>query len=510
MSFEDLAICAPDGTMKEDTLMVNKIKNKLQNIVYYNDDHSKSPVCTSELSEINGATWTLPSTWQELTKEIESGEDKIVFHIDMIIKSGENIKDFIKSLKTLIKFMPGNKPLKIVVLTTPTTTQQQIQELKDANILGIGYDTIYYSFEQAAEATAALIAGKPYWPEHIISQLPIEEKKPVQIYFRSPSGTDVTKVDPNVVTDYNKILPVDVITCDSWDELDMLLGQQPHQLSIHANVFALTDISYISETLKILQKRLKVLRLEIPIAIVVEKTTPRSLIEKAKESGIQGLIPYHGDWDNIDIMQGLDALTNRITHWPEHIINQLPIDKPVHVVFRKNWEVYIKSNIADAVKNNPLIAIRCCSEWNELGEILKDRPNQIAVHVDMIGSNSVTVHEFFSMLDTLIKISIPDGNRIPIAVIIEKTTNISLVKEIQKTDVLGIIPSSVTFDISESIKGVDALSNRIPYWPKYILEQLPGAKKTITKNTITITPRQAQIADLILERGLSNKRIKHH
>ena len=70
----------------------------------------------------------------------------------------------------------------------------------------------------------------------------MNNKKPVQIYFRSPSSDDVTKLDPNVVADYNKLLPVDVITCDSWDELDILLSQKPNQLSIHANVFALTDI----------------------------------------------------------------------------------------------------------------------------------------------------------------------------------------------------------------------------------------------------------------------------
>lgn len=333
-----------------------------------------------------------------------------------------------------------------------------------------------------------------------------KESKPVQIYFRSPSGNDVTKLDPNVVAEYNKILPVDVATCDSWDELDTLLSQKPNQLSIHANVFALTDISYISETLKMLQRKLKILRLEIPIAIVVERTTPRNIVEKAKEAGIQGLVPYHGDWDNEDIMQGLNALTNRIIHWPEHIINQLPISKPIHVLFRTDWEEQYTSNIVNTVSETLNLTIICCTEWNKLGDILKENPSQIAVHVGMLGLDSVTVHEFISMLETLVKLSA--NKPVPVAIIIDNTTPLSIVRELQKTNVLGIIPSAPSFGVAESMKGVEALTNRIPYYPKHILEQLPGAvKKTVTKNSITLTDRQMQVVNLITERGLTNKKI---
>ena len=334
-----------------------------------------------------------------------------------------------------------------------------------------------------------------------------KNKKPVQIYFRSPATTDVTKVDPNIIAEYNKILPVDVATCDSWDELDILLSQKPHQLSIHANVFALTDINYISETLKMLQKKLNILRLEIPIAIVVEKSTPRNIIEKAKELGIQGLIPYHGDWDTVDIMQGLHALTDRIIHWPEHIINQLPGDRQIHLVFRKDWKEFITSDIVKAIEKNTDLTVIACGEWNDLGEALKEKPSQIAIHASMIESNGVTVHEFFSMLETLIKVSIPDNKKIPIAFITEKITPLSFVKELQKSNVSGILPAAPSFGIEEGIKGVEALRNRIPYWPKHILDQLPGAKKTVVQNTIKLTQRQSQIVNLISERGLTNKKI---
>jgi hypothetical protein len=49
------------------------------------------------------------------------------------------------------------------------------------------------------------------------------------------------------------------------------------------------------------------------------------------------------------------------------------------------------------------------------------------------------------------------------------------------------VPSADTFGYAETYKGVEALFNRIPYWPKHILDQLPGAKKKITKNLKPLT-----------------------
>ena len=48
--------------------------------------------------------------------------------------------------------------------------------------------------------------------------------------------------------------------------------------------------------------------------------------------------------------------------------------------------------------------------------------------------------------------------------------------------------------------------NRIPYWPKHIIEQLTGAKKP-KNQTHALTPRQVDVLHLIKDRGLSNKQI---
>lgn len=337
----------------------NIVRKKLPNIVYYNDDHSKSPTCTHELSMALGATYSLPSTWSELTKEIENGEDKITFHIDMISKSSTRVKDFVDSIKTIIKFMPNHKPLRILVLIKPETTQYMVQQLKDAGVFGIGFDINYYSIAEVIESVKHQINGEPYWPEHIINKLPGEKKKPINVFFRKD--------------------------CEKY---------------------------------------------------------------------------FHK-------IGGPEA------------VNKLSNNAP--------WQVLM------------------CSSWDDLGKAMDQEPHQICFHVDMVTQHSATMSECVSMIDTLARIS--NLQKIPIGIGIDRNTPMSLIKEAQKCDILGIVPAALDFGIEEAYKGIEALFNRIPYWPKHILQQLPGAKKTVTQNTIRLTSRQAQIVNLISERGLTNKKI---
>ena len=146
---------------------------------------------------------------------------------------------------------------------------------------------------------------------------------------------------------------------------------------------------------------------------------------------------------------------------------------------------------------------KMCESWDELSEVLKLYPHQIIFHQDMLNLNATTLHEFVSMIDTLAKMT--TSKSIPIGIAIEKTMPISMIKEFQKSNIYGIIPSAGDFGIDETHKGIEALFNRIPYWPKHILEQLPGNKKKTKAEIVDLTPRQIDVLKLIKERGASNK-----
>jgi DNA-binding NarL/FixJ family response regulator len=143
----------------------------LKNIVYFNTDHSQSKGCTEKLSSEARCTYTLPSTWAELTNSIEHGEQYIAFHINMIKNANVSIAEFIDAITNITKFMHG-VVLKIGVVITDQTPLKDIKDLQKTVVTGLLLDINCYSVEDAAIATAELLEDRPYWPKYIIEKLP--------------------------------------------------------------------------------------------------------------------------------------------------------------------------------------------------------------------------------------------------------------------------------------------------------------------------------------------------
>lgn len=185
-----------------------------------------------------------------------------------------------------------------------------------------------------------------------------------------------------------------------------------------------------------------------------------------------------------------------------------PIDnRPIVACFRNDHSVYVSTSVREKIHAGTMLwRPMFCSTWEELGSVLQHHPDMICFQMGMVSKTGLPVGEFSNMVETLLKLT-NVNKQIPITVSIDRRTTLTTIKELQKTSILGIVPCYTDFGVDETIKACDALINRIPYWPKYIIEQLPGAVKTVTKNTITLTQRQAEIADLISSRGLSNKKI---
>ena len=180
-------------------------------------------------------------------------------------------------------------------------------------------------------------------------------------------------------------------------------------------------------------------------------------------------------------------------------------NKPLHIYFGDE----LKENDLANSKANEVIAlldcrIKWCTSFLELSNSVYEQPKNIVVHVDKIKKNG-SIAEFMLMLDTLIKYA--NISRPNIGIVIEKDTDITTVKELQKHKILGIVPSVESFDKNECVKGINSLLNDQSHWPKEIISKLPGNKKSITKSNIHLTDRQTQVYDLIALRGLSNKQI---
>jgi DNA-binding NarL/FixJ family response regulator len=153
----------------------------LPKIIYFNDDHSKTARCTSSISEKIHCTYSLPSTWSELSKELEAGGKFLVFHSEMIARSVHSSPaEFIDAVRTMSKFIPDCCGLKIAVIVRKNTPLKLVKDLQRLDVQGIVLDYRDYVIEDTVMAVNALINGIPYWPKEILRALPGAVKKPTK------------------------------------------------------------------------------------------------------------------------------------------------------------------------------------------------------------------------------------------------------------------------------------------------------------------------------------------
>ena len=78
-----------------------------------------------------------------------------------------------------------------MILITKETTYSNIKELKAAQIQGIGLDINFYPIEEVSKAAESFLKGIPYWPNHIIEQLPGNKKKNIKAKTITPRQKEV-------------------------------------------------------------------------------------------------------------------------------------------------------------------------------------------------------------------------------------------------------------------------------------------------------------------------------
>jgi len=218
------------------------------------------------------------------------------------------------------------------------------------------------------------------------------------------------------------------------------------------------------------------------------------------------------NWSTACTIEGKPVLIDDVSKYMNNTLLENSIEppedpRPVHLYFNRNLPVgYQLPEMKEKLAGLGLpFNIIYCFSWSELSEHMKLNPKTICFHANELQSTSAV--EIVNMVHTLAKL-LGNSSDITVTVGIDIETDYNIIKDLQKSNIFGIIPTSASFGFEEAIKGCQAQWNHIPYWPKHILEQLPGAKKTQPKakpGEIKLTPRQEQILNLIKERGASNK-----
>lgn len=186
------------------------------------------------------------------------------------------------------------------------------------------------------------------------------------------------------------------------------------------------------------------------------------------------------------------------------MIELIDIDYP-HIIYY-NDDHSVTPSCSKKITDILRITYTNHTTWHGLIKELENGAKFLALHVDMIErSHHSTAIEFIDAITTISKF-INRSSELKIAIVIKPTTQLSVVKTLQKTGAQGILLDLNHYSVEEAAIGTNAFINNIPYWPKHILDYLPGApNKKSSPTIISLTVRQQEIFNLITERAASNK-----
>ena len=331
-----------------------------------------------------------------------------------------------------------------------------------------------------------------------------------------------------------------MILVTSWQELVVQIGYSKPTTILFHTVEVEPERSY-HEFVSNVERLCMRLPKKINIGAVIGYEDTAEHLRELQACNITGIVPNP---EHFGIDATVEAVKNIMvanSHWPNDIIaclgTAIPNKKPRAI--QKKTEISTQPTHSDSDVSYLVIADKkamphiiyfrddhtnskaCTSElaarlnctwatpntWQQLTHALESGHRIVATHIDMIDKSGSTVTEFVNMITGIVKF-MPNSDQLKIGVVIEKTTHIKTIKEMQRTSMTGILLDINTFAIDDVSEALNSLAAGKSYWPKHVLAELPGNRPTATTaNTIKLTARQEQIATLICQRGLSNKKV---
>jgi DNA-binding CsgD family transcriptional regulator len=212
-------------------------------------------------------------------------------------------------------------------------------------------------------------------------------------------------------------------------------------------------------------------------------------------------------------IEGRTMNTNTGDYSREAILLNVETDNssiPLIVAFRKDMKDLMSSakvaNYVKRLEDDKICRFILSSSLSELPKALMEKPQCLLFYATGLFEKHASIAEFVMMIKTMIHFTDPE-NKVKIGFVLSKETPYSFIKELQKANVHGIVPTVEDWGEAETTKGIEAIINGIAYWPRHLIEQLPGQATKNKRETVHLTARQKEVLDLIANRGLSNKQI---
>lgn len=295
----------------------------------------------------------------------------------------------------------------------------------------------------------------------------------------------------------------------NWETFLKKLDNKPDLIGLNAEILEEPNFHELLATLRTLMRSKN---LNVPIAIGILPTTTREKLDDLIHYGILGILPAARYYGEEEAARHWAKLLNHEPNWPQDLIDRAPRQqkntKPIVVVFRhEDAEIYLnKYGACMAEFDDCEFQLHTVYSFKKLGNTLQLKPSLIVVDEDMIKRYG-SFNEFMLMYETLVKYA-EISYKPNLSICVTKNTTVEEIKEYQRSGILGICPMVKDFGLDESKKSLIEMSRGNPYWPKHIIDQLPGSKPFSKKlKDFHLTDRQRQVFELIANRGLSNKQI---
>jgi len=364
-----------------------------------------------------------------------------------------------------------------------------------------------------------------------------DDMKPLIIcYSDQCSNTPGTSLHRYVERNLN----AEIAAVSTWTDLVLAITRNPVSIIFHNKMVDPDEgSSLLIEKIKRICMRLPH---QINIGVYIDYDNSPEFINELRTAGVVGIVPNPEHFGIDSSVEGLRNIMNGKSHWPSDIITCLSHPKPkktknIAKTFESPAPIEVKDaeRVTETEQNNSAATFpnvvyfkfnhynspKCTKElttrlkctwtmpntWQQLTHEIESGERIIATHIDMIEQAGTSVTEYIEMIQLMGRF-MPKCNELKIGVVITKTTNLKIIQELKQTATTGILLDINEFSFDEVSTALTALISGKHHWPEHIIKSLPGNKPGVTRgNGVSLTERQAQIANLICKRGLSNKKV---
>ena len=255
--------------------------------------------------------------WNTFLTKLHDNYDLVAFHSDLFNDTAVEIIDFIKTIKTMLKFIGSEA--NVAVCINDKCTQEVIWQIHAAGASGIIPGRKEWDLKTSTTGFKECVSGN-HWPEEIISALPTSTDNSIALFApKYLPGIEITNKTAKLHRYYSLAYLTDA------------LSTSPKYIFLHIDLFAgnvtAGDFMIMLDTI-VSQNNADSSRPEYDRPTIVIKFTKETNVSRIKEfqkAGINYFVPASNSYEHDELEFAVrEILSGAVEYYPKHLISKLP------------------------------------------------------------------------------------------------------------------------------------------------------------------------------------------